>query len=889
MTNNDLVIEVTGCEDNDVNELGGKAYSLNQMLKAGSPVPRAFCITVPAYDLFVDQMGLSNDKSSDHKAIKKGIENTNIPDFLKTHITDAYQSFGENRSVAIRSSAIGEDSKNQSFAGQYQTYLHISGIENVLDKVKACWGSLWDEGAKIYSDSTDVKQDKKQGIAVIIQEMIDADCAGVLFTQNPVSAEKKTMVIDACWGLGEGIVSGQVLTDTFEVDKNDLSITSSVIRRKNKQSGRDETGEIRLVDTKESLKLQASLSTQQLMALSLKAKELVEHYKSELDIEWAFKDNELWLLQARPITTSSCPQEKLVYANPWEKDSNRQQNAMFSRMDTGEIVTGLMTPLGLSFCEFYQKNIHGPAIKTMGLLDEGHPDKYMGYIQGQVYLNISGSANMLRQCPPTRDEMKFTKRYATSDLDFTHYKNPYGEGVTGFNYFKSVMYWLKGQVVNTFSAAKLVKEMVGLRKYEAKRFAKLHLKSMSLAELNSELERIDGYFLDSCAVYMPFFLQSFALYDALTETCEHHLSGEGAALQNRIKASMNNLRTIEVTRGIVDLVETVKKQPLLLDLFNKHDAHALLVTLPVNGVSKAFWNTDFKDFLSDFGSRGRQEFELSIPRWSDDPTYLIQVMKMYLENDVDLEERLTTISELRESDTEALLKNLPWSAKFKIRLLTKIYGVMAERREATRPTFIAETWFYRKIIVEVLERLSNENILSIEQLPYIDFNNFRDYVAGRKLAEEAFNAELLEKNRHQHLLNLHAQEPPMAIIGGYSPQMRVQESHSSDNDTGLFRGLAASPGQVVAKARVITNLQQQAAEFRKGEILVTKYTDASWTPLFILAAGVVTDIGSALSHSSIVAREFGIPAIVNLKSATTRIETGDLLIIDGDNGTVQIK
>jgi phosphohistidine swiveling domain-containing protein len=888
MTNNDLVIEVTGCEDNDVNELGGKAYSLNQMLKAGFPVPRAFCITVPAYDLFVDKMVLSNDKSPDHKAIKQRIENTSIPDFLKTHITDAYQSFGENKSVAIRSSAIGEDSINQSFAGQYQTYLHISGIENVLDKVKACWGSLWDEGAKIYSDSTDVKQDTKQGIAVIIQEMIDADCAGVLFTQNPVNAEKNTMVIDACWGLGEGVVSGQVLTDTFEVDKNDLSITSTVVRLKNKQSGRDEAGEVRLLDTEQSKKEQASLTSQQLMVLSLKAKELVEHYGSELDIEWAFKDNELWLLQARPITTS-VPQEKLVYANPWEKDEDRQKNAMFSRMDTGEIVTGLMTPLGLSFCEFYQKNIHGPAVKTMGLLDEGHPDNYMGYIQGQVYLNISASASMLRQCPPTRDEMKFTKRYATSDLDFTDYKNPYGAGVTGYDYFKSSMYWLKGQFINTFSAGKLVKKMITLRNCETKRFAELDLKNMSLAELNNELTRIDGHFLDACAVYMPFFLQSFALYDALAETCEQYLSGKGAALQNRIKASMNNLRTIEVTRGIVDLVEKVKKQPLLLDLFNKHDADMLLSILPVDNVSKAFWNADFKGFLSDFGSRGRQEFELSIPRWSDDPTYLIQVMKMYLENDVDLEERLTTISGLRESDTTDLLKNLPRSAKFKIRLLTKIYGVMAERREATRPTFIAATWFYRKIIVEVLERLSDKNVLSIEQLPYIDFNHFRDYVAGKKLAEEAFSAELLEKNRHQHLLNLHAQEPPMAIIGGYSPQMRVQESHNSDNDTGLFRGLAASPGQVVAKARVITNLQQQAAEFRKGEILVTKYTDASWTPLFILAAGVVTDVGSALSHSSIVAREFGIPAIVNLKSATTRIETGDLLIIDGDNGTVQIK
>ncbi|PAJ72893.1 phosphoenolpyruvate synthase [Pseudoalteromonas sp. NBT06-2] len=884
MTNKNLVIEVTGCNDNDINELGGKAYSLNQMLKAGSPVPRAFCITVPAYDLFVDQIDMINVQDKNYTEIKRKIDSSDIPDAIKVCIEEAYQSLGNNKSVAIRSSAIGEDSKSQSFAGQYQTYLHISGLDNVLDKVKACWSSLWDEGAKAYSQSTDVNKYEKKGIAVIIQEMIDADCAGVLFTQDPVNDQNNTMIIDACWGLGEGVVSGQVLTDTFEVDKRDLSIRNTVVRRKNKQSGLDSENEIKLLDIAEAKKEQACMSNGQLMALSLKAKELVKHYGTELDIEWAFKDNRLWLLQARPITSAAQP--KLIYANPWDKDKKNKNNAMFSRMDTGEIVTGLMTPLGLSFCEFYQKQIHGPAIKTMGLLDEGKSENYMGYIQGHVYLNISASASLLRQCPPTRDEMKFTKRYATSELDFTGYKNPYGSGVTGFSYFKSAMYWLKGQVINTFSAEKLVKKMITLREHETKRFSQLNLSAMSLAELNNELERIDGYFLDSCAVYMPFFLQSFALYDALTEACEKYLSDKGAGLQNRIKASMNNLRTIEVTRGIVNLVVKVKQQPILLDLFNKHDASALLAILPVDDDSKQFWHLDFKNFLSDFGSRGRQEFELSIPRWSDDPTYLLQVMKMYLENDIDLEQRLTTIGNLREHDTESLLKNLPFFAKFKIRFLTKIYGVMAERREATRPTFIAETWFYRRIIVEVLKRLSKKNIVTVDQLPFINFNAFRDYVAGRVSAEQAFTTELLEKNRHQHLLNLHAQEPPMAIIGGYEPKMRVEEVHANKS---LLNGLAASPGQVIAKARVITNLQQQASEFKKGEILVTKYTDASWTPLFILAAGVVTDIGSALSHSSIVAREFGIPAIVNLKYATTQIETGDLLIIDGDKGTVQIK
>ncbi|EMF03363.1 PEP/pyruvate-binding domain-containing protein [Serratia marcescens] len=877
-----LVVELSGDKTLEPHRLGGKAHSLNHLIQAGLPVPPAFCITAQAYRQFIEFAvpGALLDTGAPGN-VRDMILSAAIPAPLDLAIRHACKQLGDGASLAVRSSALEEDGLTHSFAGQYDTYLHVRGDDEVVRKVQSCWASLWAERAAQYSRTSAAQSD----IAVVLQIMVDADAAGVMFTQDPLTGDANHIVIDSCWGLGEGVVSGQVTTDSFILDKASGEIRERKIRHKPHYCQRDPQGRVTLLQTPEARRDAPSLTPEQLQQLARLARQTRMIYGAELDIEWAVKDDRVWLLQARPITTQAKPVQ-MLYANPWESDPTIKERAFFSRMDTGEIVTGLMTPLGLSFCQFYQKHIHGPAIKTMGLADIGDWQIYMGYLQGYVYLNISGSAYMLRQCPPTRDEMKFTTRYATADIDFSGYKNPYGPGVQGWAYLKSAWHWLKQQRHNLRSAGATVDAMIALRQRETRRFLALDLTTMTHQELERELSRIDGYFLDSCAAYMPFFLQSFALYDALALTCERYLKGRGNGLQNRIKASMNNLRTIEVTLGILSLVETVNRQPALKAVFERHSAQELVTVLPTDPESRAFWQSDFSAFLFEFGARGRQEFELSLPRWNDDPSYLLQVMKMYLQHPVDLHTKLRETERLRHEDSATLLKAMPWFGRMKLKFITKLYGVMAERREATRPTFVTETWFYRRIMLEVLRRLEAQGLVKQADLPYVDFERFRAFMAGEQSAQEAFAADLIERNRHQHLLNLHAEEPPMAIVGGYQPRMKAP---TAENAAGMLSGLAASPGKVVAKARVITDLLAQAGELQPNEILVARFTDASWTPLFALAAGIVTDIGSALSHSCIVAREFGIPAAVNLKNATQLINSGDTLILDGDSGTVIIQ
>lgn len=895
MSHEKSVVRLTGREGGSTRDrIGGKAESLDQLIGAGLPVPPACCVTVEAFAAFLRhariEAAIERWETLDEEGraqLRQQIERGPLPDELRAGILAAYRELGGGE-VAVRSSGVEEDGAALSFAGQHDTFLYVEGEEQVLQSVRRCWASALSERARAYRSRGGALAARAPRMAVVIQRMVEADVAGVLFTADPFDGDARTTVVEACWGDGEGIVSGRVSTDTYRVDVGARRVVERTLRHKVVMSRRSGPDGAALRNVPPERVAASTLTDEQAVQLAALGERIRLHYGKPVDVEWVLRDGALAILQARPITAVAPRRAAKLYANPDEPDEAIRENAVFSRMDTGEIVTGLMTPLGLSFCRFYQRNVHGPAVKPMGLLDIGDPKDYMGYIQGHVYLNISASAHLLTQCPPTQDQMKFIKRYATDDLDLSRYPYPYGAPTSGLGYVRSAAYWLGWQVRNAVTADRTVERMIALRRQETARFQALDLRGMSLRELDAELRRVDRNFLAACAAYMPFFLQSFALYDALAGLCAKWFGGKGT-LQNRIKASLNNLRTIEVTRAVRTLAERAGASPALRRLLLETPLDELPAALQRDREGQAFWQTDLGAFLSEFGTRGRQEFELSIPRWFDDPKYILQLVRLYLGSDVQLEERMSAIDKGRDEETRRLLATLPWSARLALKTVIGLYSKTAARREATRPTFIAETWFYRRIVVEVLSRLAARGLASMDDLPYLDFNELREYVAGRKPLEEAFARELIERNRRQHLINLRSPEPPMAVIGGCVPQREAPGLDDADAPSGAICGLGASPGITVGRARVIVDLARQAEELQRGEILVAPYTDASWTPLFLLAAGVVADVGSMLSHSSIVSREFGIPAVVNTKHATRTIRTGDLLYLDGDAGTVRVE
>jgi prodigiosin/undecylprodigiosin synthetase len=868
-------------------ELGGKARHLADLAAAGFAVPPGFALTTSALEDFLDESGarlrlerVDATRRDGYRRARAIVEETPMPPRLRAAILDAYQRLGRPR-VAVRSSAIGEDSASHSFAGQHDTFLDVDGDDALVDAVRRCWASLWSDRAWAYR-----RRDGAAGplrMAVVVQEMVAADGAGVLFTIDPIGASPDHLVLEACWGLGEGLVSGRVSSDSYLIDRRTLVITRKQIRYKVSEAAAGEGG-VALRKVPAERREAPVLDDAQAIALAREALRIAERYGADQDIEWAIRDGRIAILQSRPITTRP---RRVTIVDPREGRGAAAvaDRVLWSRMDIGEIFTGMMTPLGISFAKYYQHHVHRDCGKALGFHELGDPDEYMGYVQGHVYLNVSYTANLMAQSPPTRDQRRFTQRFTSEEVDLATYQNPYGAVPPGVDLRRSAAVWLKYLVTEVATSGRRARQMVASRFAEYDRFRALDLTAMSLPALERELAHDLEYFRAMHVGYMPYYINAFACYGILEELCKQLLGGEGVALQNRIKADMSNLRTIEGAREVWRVAQAARRSPRVRAIVEGTPADATATALHADPEGAAFWRDTLEPFFRTNGTRGRQEMELTHPRWVDDPSYVFQMVRNYLVNDVSIDDVLARSRRQRAVDSDELLRRVPVHHRALLRQVVRLYGAMSERREATRMSMITSIWLVRGVVYEVGRRLIEAGILrSLDEVAYLDVADVLAYLRGTRPASQCFPRAKIDEARQVHLYNLRTPEPPLTFIGRHDPTRQVVQHIDGE----MIRGLGSSPGRVVGKARVVHELAQQADELQPDEILVAPFTDASWTPLFAIAAGVVTDIGSMLSHSSIVSRELSIPSVVNTKIATQTIRTGDTLMVDGDAGTVQI-
>ncbi|MEV0523454.1 PEP/pyruvate-binding domain-containing protein [Streptomyces sp. NPDC050439] len=879
------IVVLDGTQRADPAILGGKATRLADMTEAGLPVPPAFCLTTELFDAFLCDTGLAEKvRGTDSRTVREQVLATEIPRPLAESILDAYERLGRPR-VAVRSSAPREDSVAQSFAGQHDTVLDVSGDEDLLTAVRRCWASLWSDRATVYR--TD---DAPHGsIAVVVQEMIHADVSGVLFTVDPVSARPHRVVVEACQGLGEGLVSGRVSSDFFVVDDRTLDVVEEQVRHKVTKCAPLEPGRIGMTKVAAAARNVPCLSHEQLGELTGLAVRIREHYGAEQDIEWGMLDGRLHLFQTRPITTlppagptATTSTARTPYVSP-QTDEIRT-GTLWSRMDIGEIFVGLMTPLGLSFTRYYQEHVHRDTAAAVGVRDTGAAEHHMGYLQGHIYLNISFTSYMLGQCLPTRDQRRFTARFVSEEANLDGYSNPFGTFPDGWEDALSTAFWLRSTVNEMARMKTRSQEMSTSRLYEFDRARQLDLSRMSRHELHTELRRHLGYFHDMHVGYMPYYINAFGFYGVLSELCSLWLGDEGTNLQNRIKTDMSSLRTVESAKDIWAVAQAAKDRPRVLALINERPLEGIADALREDTEGRAFWEGHIEPFLRANGARGHQEMEISHPRWIDDPSYIFQMIRRYAADGFSMEDILKRTSSAHDTSRDALEK-LSLPKRKTMETVISLYALCSELRENTRMSMVTSIWLVRNVVYEVGRRLVADGVLhSLDEVAYLDFEDVRSYLAGTAEATAAFDRQKLDEARRLHEYHKRLPEPPLTFVGEHDINQAARPAPAGAS----LRGLASSPGRVVGRARIVEDLVWQADEFEAGEILVTRYTDASWTPLFAIAGGVVTDIGSMLSHSSIVSREFNVPSVVNTKHATQVINTGDLIIVDGDAGTVEV-
>ncbi|MFG1667019.1 PEP/pyruvate-binding domain-containing protein [Streptomyces sp. Y7] len=882
----DLVITL-GRTGATVETAGGKAARLGEMIEAGLPVPPAFCLSTGLFDLFLRETGLAAEvraaeaRGADSRTIRALIAGREMPETIARTVLAAYEDLGRPR-VAVRSSACREDSADRSFAGQHDTVLDVSGDEALLEAVKTCWASLWSDRAAAYRDSGSAGS-----IAVVVQEMVHADVSGVLFTVDPVGGQPNRLVVEACCGLGEGLVSGRVSSDFFAVDDRTLEVVEERVRYKVTKCASLTPGTIGMTKVDAADRSTPCLTRAQLTELARLALDVRAHYGTEQDVEWALRDGTLYLLQTRPITTrpreNTTEEKHSPYVAP-QPDAVRQ-GTLWSRMDIGEIFVGLMSPLGLSFARYYQQHVHRDCAAALGVRDTGDVDLHMGYLQGHVYLNISYTAHLLGQCLPTRDQRHFTSRFVSEEADLSTYENPFGTFPGGIDDLLSTLHWVRSTATEMLTMKHRAEEMVATRLYEFDRARRLDLTRMSRRELNAELLRYLDFFHDAHVGYMPYYINAFGFYGVLTELCRSWLGADGDNLQNRLKTDMSSLRTVASAQEIWKVAQAARARPRVMKIIDETPLEEVARRLRADEEGRAFWNAEMEPFLRANGTRGRQEMELTHPRWIDDPSYLFQMIRRYAADGFSVDDLMGRSRARAEGDARSALEKLPLPQRKTLETVIALYSLCSELRETTRMSMITSIWLVRNVVYEVGRRLHAEGVLhSLDEVAHLDFEDVRTYLAGTRTGREAFPRTELDERRRAHDYHNRLPEPPLTFVGEHDPTRSVRPAAGGTR----LEGLGSSPGRIVGRARIVEDLVWQADEFQPGEILVTRYTDASWTPLFAIAGGVVTDVGSMLSHSSIVSREFNVPSVVNTKYATQRINTGDMVMVDGDTGVAEV-
>ncbi|OPJ61376.1 PEP/pyruvate-binding domain-containing protein [Clostridium chromiireducens] len=834
-------------------EAGGKGANLGELINANLPVPPGFVVTTKAYGDHLEASGLKekivrklkNLTIDDIKRIEDAsecisvwIEEASMPDTIQKEIGSAYDILCKEvhsdgkLSVAVRSSATAEDLPTASFAGQHETYLGVYGKEAVFEYVKKCWASLWSSQAITYRMSMDFDH-LKVDLAVVVQAMIPSEAAGVMFTANPVSGNKDEILISAGYGLGEAVVSGLITPDSFILTKEG--------KVKEKTHGSKEI-RIRLTEegtvTEEVPKSEREiycLGDKELMQLKTLAQLVEKHYGSYQDTEWALSKGKIYLLQARPITTlisdtEACTYESFDILEPNDKIIYQGKKAPLAFQSIVEHTSYPHTPLDFaSFSHFYSGM--NASFAELGLKLPKERNKPVERESGCVALNYSGptiSAATLWKASTNLIKNLFIKSKYSAE-DFT----------------KEVDAWIKKtelEVIRIKDAGKLVK-------------------------------LIEHAFND----YESFVYKRFSIVEMAGVLTEYKFT-------KLIKKAVGKERAQEFK-------ETLQKAlPFKTALQNKallKIAHAVATK---GRYSKAY-KEELKNFLEEFGDRpsigmGRM---LSPDTWKEKPEMLDDIIDALLCNvaDTDPEEGFKKQEEEYLAARETIKKELTQtdSKKF-LEILDKIRNITIVREESV---------FYLEKVAGCLHRTALKLGTLLEKEGYIEKAQDVFFIFLEELSKAALGKiklrEKIERRKRifKKVYAAHNNGIHWFISTGSFPVFEIKQKKEQDkkDSSNSIKGSAASKGIYEGTVCIV----KSTAEFkklRKGDVLVSTYTSPIWTPLFKVAGAAVTEIGSASSHAAIVAREYGIPAVVAIENATSLLKDGQRIRVDGTKGIITL-
>jgi rifampicin phosphotransferase len=858
------VLGLQEIDQTQVAVVGGKGAQLGELSRIeGIRVPAGFCVTTDAFRRVLadapsipDRLDrLSRLKPDDREAartlsaeIRRTIEGIAIPGDLAAAITRALAELGEHAAYAVRSSATAEDLPTASFAGQQDTYLNVVGPAAILQHVSRCWASLYTERAVTYRQRNGIDH-REVHMAVVVQQMAFAQAAGILFTADPVTGNRKVAAVEASFGLGEALVAGLVNADAYKV--RDGEIVGKAVATKQLAIHALPAGGTQEQPIDPARQDEPALTDAQVVQLAELGRRIEAHFGRPQDIEWCLVDDGFQIVQSRPITT--------LFPIP---ESGDPENHVYVSVGHQQMMTDPMKPLGLSF---WQMTTPAPMAEAGGRLFVDVTQRLASPASRAGILEALG-----RSDPLTGDALQ-------TILERDGFIRPLpGEDPPG------PLFGATPAPIETDPA--IVTELIGHSEASIAALERdIRTKSGDalLDFIRADIQELRRILFDprSHQVFMSAMEAAWWLNDQL----EAWLGEKNAA--DTLTQSVPYNVTSEMGLALLDVADVIRPHPDVVEFLQHVEDEGFVDELPkLAGGREA--RDAIEAWLDRYGMRCVGEIDITRPRWSERPSTLVPLILGNIKNfEPGAGERRFEQGrqEAWKKEQELLerLRALPdgeRKAEETKRMIDRVRTFIGYR-EYPKYGMVSRYFVYKQALLDEAERLVQAHVLrEKEDIFYLTFSELHDVVRANRVDDQLLH------QRKDAFRSYQALTPPRVLTS--DGEVVAGAYRRDDVPAGALVGLAVSAGTVEGRARVILDMAE--ADLEAGDILVTAYTDPSWSPLFVTINGLVTEVGGLMTHGAVIAREYGLPAVVGVEQATRLIRNGQRIRVHGTDGYVEI-
>lgn len=855
---------------------GGKARGLAALARAGFPVPAAYAMPGWVGDSFFSSVLEIADRprallrtphvpATRLESIAERVREAALPDDVVRSVSDALLAMNREgaRGFAVRSSAMHEDQEGASAAGMHSTLLNLLREEDVLGAIKVCWASIFTP--RVLSYLRTLSDEVPISVGIVIQAMVPAEVSGVLFTANPLTGDAGEIVVNAAYGLGTSVVDGRVTPDTYRIDKATGQLRDQIIGAKSLQTVLRPEGGVREEEVSADLRTRTALNDQQLLSLTELAGRIESHFRDARDVEWAMAAEQVYVLQARPVIVPSVRNRRTSGRDrPWDR-----RKIVWTNANVGEALPGVATPFTWSVLSQFSDLGFRRAFGALGCTVPRDAE-LVGDFRGRIYLNLTALSSIMSQIPwmhPSTLVRLGGGEYAT-ELDEVIAER----SSTGFllRLPQTVSRYLR----ENFRLQARIDEFEAHYSEECLRIQEIDPRLLEPSGLDRMLGDVEHLLDETGSIMLTAYANLLTAVLVLVGLLRTFARNQGAGFYRDLLSGLQDVSSAEPGVALWRIARIAREEPEVAE----HIQNTRLSELDVARLPPGRTRDALRDFLDDYGYRGIREAEIAAPRWSEDPTLMFAALRSHLRGSVDLEARERALQLAREHAEEQLAKSVPLAIRPAVRKLLDVVRRFTRMREHLRGHVVEVLGMFRRVALEASRRIeAREPEAGTDAAFFLTLAELRRvlYDQNERVAMR------VQRRRLEYERNRALPEPPTTFVG-FPPAdsgvvTRAKRMH----------GLAASRGVAEGKVRILRD-PSQAADFADGEVLVVAAADTGWAPLFLAAAGVVTELGGPLSHAAIILREYGVPAVVNVTNATRSLRDGDIVRLDGDAGTVEV-